>query len=199
MNIPEIYYPHLFCATYHLYLQNIQHPNMIQASTIAFLAFVVATVNAFTTFELQYQNATLAHHNYLRARHCAPPLQLDNKLNTIAQDYADYLARTNKFQHSNNGYGENLYMSSSSVPITTVDGRQATQSWYDEIQYYNFNRPGFSSKTGHFTQVVWESSDRLGVGIGFSSDDRKVYVVTNYNPPGNYQGQFGENVSPANC
>ncbi|CAF1533626.1 unnamed protein product [Rotaria sp. Silwood1] len=172
---------------------------MIQASTIAFVAFVVTTVNAFTTFEIQYQNAALKHHNYLRARHCALPLKLDDELNTIAQDYADYLARTNSFQHSNNGYGENLYMSSSSSPITSVDGTEATQTWYDEIQYYNFNRPGFSSQTGHFTQVVWEGSVELGVGIGFSSDQRRVYVVTNYWPPGNFQGQYAENVSPPNC
>ena len=84
----------------------------------------ILLVNAFTTFELEYQNATLRRHNSLRAQHCAPPLQLDAQLNTIAQDYADYLARTNRFQHSNNGYGENLYMASSSRPITTVDGNQ---------------------------------------------------------------------------
>ena len=78
-------------------------------------------------------------------------------------------------------------------------GQKATQDWYDEIKYYNFNRPGFSSQTGHFTQVVWKKSTRLGVGIGFSSDDRKVYVVTNYSPPGNFQGQFGENVLSSKC
>ncbi|CAF1407867.1 unnamed protein product [Adineta steineri] len=173
---------------------------MIQLSTIAFLAFVVvATVNGFTTFELQYQNITLDHHNYLRARHCARPLQLDNQLNTIAQNYAQYLASTNKFQHSNNGYGENLWMSSSSAPITTIDGEEATQDWYDEIKYYSFSKPGFSSQTGHFTQVVWGGSTHLGVGIAFSSNSRSVYIVTNYYPPGNYQGQFGQHVSPANC
>ena len=72
---------------------------------------------------MEYQNATLKHHNSLRAIHCAPPLQLDAQLNTIAQNYAEYLAKTNRFQHSNNGYGENLFMQSSSAPINTVDGK----------------------------------------------------------------------------
>jgi len=74
-------------------------------------------------------------------------------------------------------------------------GKVATQSWYDEMKFYNYGRPGFSSQTGHFTQVIWKGSTKLGVGIGFSSDKRKVYVVANYSPPGNYQGQFPQNVA----
>ncbi|CAF5075711.1 unnamed protein product, partial [Rotaria socialis] len=49
---------------------------------------------------------------------------LDNNLNTIAQNYADYLAARNIFQHSNNGYGENLYMTSSSAPIRSLSGER---------------------------------------------------------------------------
>ncbi len=79
-------------------------------------------VNAFTSIEIQHQNQTLQHHNSLRARHCTPRLVLDNELNNIAQAYANYLARTGSFQHSNNGLGENLYMASSSAPFTTLDG-----------------------------------------------------------------------------
>jgi uncharacterized protein YkwD len=49
-------------------------------------------------------------------------MQLDAGLNKIAQDYADYLAKTGKFQHSNNGLGENLYMSSSSAAFQSLNG-----------------------------------------------------------------------------
>ncbi|CAF3657235.1 unnamed protein product [Rotaria socialis] len=139
------------------------------------------------------------HHNTLRAAHCSAPLQLDNNLNTIAQNYADYLAARNIFQHSNNGYGENLYMTSSSAPIQSLSGTGATQAWYDEIDYYNFNSPGFSSSTGHFTQVVWKTSTKLGVGIAFSLDGRRAYVVANYDPPGNYMGQFAQQVGRPGC
>ncbi|CAF3533082.1 unnamed protein product [Rotaria socialis] len=131
--------------------------------------------------------------------HCSAPLQLDNNLNTIAQNYADYLAARNIFQHSNNGYGENLYMTSSSAPIQSLSGTGATQAWYDEIDYYNFNSPGFSSSTGHFTQVVWKTSTKLGVGIAFSLDGRRAYVVANYDPPGNYMGQFAQQVGRPGC
>jgi Cysteine-rich secretory protein family len=48
---------------------------------------------------------------------------------------------------------------------------------------------------GHFTQVVWKSSKELGVGKAKSRSGR-IYVVANYYPPGNYQGQFAQNVLP---
>lgn len=51
--------------------------------------------------------------------------------------------------------------------------------------------------TGHFTQVVWKESQKLGVGVARSSSGR-VYVVAQYTPPGNYLGQFQANVRPSN-
>jgi hypothetical protein len=75
-------------------------------------------------------------------------------------------------------------------------GTEATQDWYDEIKKFNFNRPDFTSGTGHFTQVVWKSSNKLGVGIGFANGGKKVYVVAQYGPAGNMMGAFPENVPP---
>jgi uncharacterized protein YkwD len=62
----------------------------------------------------------LAYHNQLRAKHCVPPLVLDNGLNQVAQNYSQYLASNNLFQHSYNQYGENLYSMDSSVTIKAV-------------------------------------------------------------------------------
>lgn len=56
------------------------------------------------------------------------------------------------FKHaSNRKEGENLYMSSHkpAEPCTT-----ATKAFYGEVKYYDFDKPGFSLKTGHFTQVT---------------------------------------------
>ena len=66
-----------------------------------------------------------------------------------------------------------------------------TSSWYNEIQKYDFNNQGFSQGTGHFTQVVWKSSNQLG--CGHSSG----FVVCNYYPAGNYQGEYERNVFPS--
>jgi hypothetical protein len=83
--------------------------------------------------------------------------------------------------------------------IIFISGKLATQSWYDEIKDYNYGNPTFSAKTGHFTQVIWKTSTKLGVGLGFSSDKKKAYVVANYSPPGNYMGQFATNVNRKSC
>ena len=47
--------------------------------------------------------------------------------------------------------------------------------------------------TGHFTQVVWVASRKLGLGV--ARGNGKVVVVANYDPPGNLRGVFEENVS----
>lgn len=46
---------------------------------------------------------------------------------------------------------------------------------------------------GHFTQVIWKNSKFLGQGAA-KSINNTVYVVCNYDPPGNIIGQFKENV-----
>ena len=53
--------------------------------------------------------------------------------------------------------------------------------------------------TGHFTQVVWKGSQKLGVGFALTGDGKTLYVVAQYSPPGNYMGQFGSNVLRATC
>ncbi|CAF3603476.1 unnamed protein product [Rotaria socialis] len=145
---------------------------------------------SFTDAQRQFQKQALDAHNVYRARHCAQPLVLDDALSRSAQNYAQKLASTNSFQHSGTqGVGENLYMSS---------GATAVKLWYDEIKQYNFNSGGFSSATGHFTQVVWKGSRKLGMGVAYSNGGRSAYVVAQYTPPGNYMGRFTANVRPAN-
>lgn len=70
--------------------------------------------------------------------------------------------------------------------------------WGNERLKYDYNNPGFSSATGHFTQVVWKQSTNLGCGWkrchGGSGKANGYYVVCRYTPPGNYQGRFKKNV-----
>jgi hypothetical protein len=44
----------------------------------------------------------------------------------------------------------------------------ATQAWYDEIKDYDWENPGFSMETGHFTQVVWKGTTKVGFGYAQS-------------------------------
>ena len=45
---------------------------------------------------------------------------------------------------------------------------------------------------GHFTQVVWKESKKLG--IAYASGKSGTYVVANYDPAGNFLGQYPTNV-----
>jgi len=47
--------------------------------------------------------------------------------------------------------------------------------------------------SGHFTQMIWRNSTELGMGMA-SDRSGKIIIVGNYNPPGNYTGQFTQNV-----
>lgn len=66
--------------------------------------------------------------------------------------WASYLADNNLFEHATNipNEGENLYMS---TVVPNEPCAAATQAFYNEIKDYDFNKPGFSLETGHFTQV----------------------------------------------
>lgn len=78
--------------------------------------------------------------------------------------------------------------------ISKILGKNATESWYEEIHQYDFDNPEFSQQCGHFTQVVWKNTTAFGIGVGFGDDGRRAVVVARYSPPGNYLGQFPENV-----
>ena len=60
---------------------------------------------------------------------------------------------------------------------------------------YDFNKPGFKSGIGHFTQVVWKETKELGIAKA-KGDDGKIFVVARYHPAGNYMNQFQDNVKP---
>ncbi|CAF3630373.1 unnamed protein product [Rotaria sp. Silwood1] len=146
-----------------------------------------------------WEQEALEAHNEFRAHHGVPPMVLDQRISRKAQAYADYLAANNLLEHSTNrdGLGENLYTQSSTQSLRNEHlGEIATKSWYDEIEDYDFDNPGYSSGTGHFTQVIWKQSTKLGVGVGFSNNGRQVVVVCQYGPEGNMEGEFEENVPP---
>lgn len=76
-----------------------------------------------------------------------------------------------------------------------MSGQRAVDMWYEEIKDYSFRNPGFSSGTGHFTQVLWIDSVEMGVAKASNANGTQ-FVVARYNPPGNVLGQFPENVKP---
>lgn len=137
--------------------------------------------------------------NAYRAKHNSPPLLWDDTISAFAQEYSLYLVTHNLFQHSNKeGYGENLaYFQGYPNEMMTLI-KKSIDLWYDEIKLYNFNYPGYSPSTGHFTCLVWKSSTTFGMGYSYNNDTKVVDITMNTAPPGNIIGQFQQNVSPPN-
>ncbi|XP_075559770.1 uncharacterized protein LOC142591329 [Dermacentor variabilis] len=151
-------------------------------------------VGEFTPEMRKLQRQVLRSHNRYRRRHGVHTLKQDPQLDRYAQAWALVMAKRDRMQHRTNPlYGENLYMWWSSNLEAPITGSQAVKSWYDEIKLYNFDNPGFMSGTGHFTQLVWKDSRRLGTGIA-RGPKGTVYIVSVYDPRGNMMGQFGDQV-----
>ncbi len=141
------------------------------------------------------QAVFLFTHNQMRAAHCALPLVWSAEVAARAQAWADELTASGcAFEHSHGLYGENLALGIAGVHD---DPREIVFLWYDELVKYDFRRGGFSTATGHFTQLVWRGTQRLGCGT--STCRGKRLWVCNYDPPGNYWGQYGANVPPPSC
>lgn len=114
-------------------------------------------------------------------------LQPSNKLVKFAEIRAREIIKN--FGHRpKSEYGENLAMrSSQNAPCEAL-----VELWYDEIRYYDFDAGKFSLQTGHFTQLVWKNSKYIG--CGYISQASGTYLACEYDPPGNYEDQFLENV-----
>ncbi|WP_198166965.1 CAP family protein [Microbispora sp. ATCC PTA-5024] len=134
----------------------------------------------------------LAEHNAYRARHGSPPLSLDPALTAFAADWARTIAAAGTLKHSTApqlGYGENLYWGAPAQPTPAA----IVKAWYDRIASYDWSKPGYDRTSGPFTQVVWKSSTRLGVGLARSAHGG-WYAVAVYAPGGNVIGQYVDNV-----
>jgi glioma pathogenesis-related protein 2 len=176
------------------------------ALTVAITTGVMSNNSVFgeTSIDLAaMRSAAVSKHNTYRATHKSPNITIDNSLNTSAQAWAEKIASSENFEHSNTpNVGENIYASytsETSIDPTTL-GNGAVEDWYSEIKDYKYESPGFSSETGHFTQVVWKGSTKLGCGAAQGTATiqgtkyNAFYVVCQYAPAGNMQGQFPANV-----
>ncbi|KAJ9524064.1 hypothetical protein QJQ45_022501, partial [Haematococcus lacustris] len=121
-------------------------------------------------------NDILALHNAYRAAHSAPALSWDSQLQSKAQSWANNLASNCQFYHS--GSGENLASGFASWA-------DAAYAWYVEYKQYNYNAPGYSAAVGHFTQMVWLGTTKLGCATADSRCSQGVIYVCQYDPPGN--------------
>lgn len=136
------------------------------------------------------QRAILDEHNKERALVGSPDLKWDDSLAEYAYQWAYKLAKSDKDIHhrSKDEYGENISYWSG-LPFTPEFG---IRMWNDEKKDYRYGKYGKTSQkgmTGHYTQVVWYTTTKVGCGCA-KSKKGGYYFVCNYSPPGNWIGEF---------
>lgn len=137
----------------------------------------------------------VAYVNNYRKLHGCPDMIWNSTIATFSKSWATYLATNSLFEHSpNKTYGENLAYFQGYESNVMALVKKSIDLWYDEIKLYNFDNPGYSAETGHFTALIWKPSKEMGFGYAYNESTKVVDVAQNIFPPGNISGQYAENV-----
>jgi uncharacterized protein YkwD len=132
-------------------------------------------------------------HNEERAFHDRLPLTWDSTLARDAAQWADHLAITNRFDHASKelrakGQGENLWMGTREA----YSWIEMVGAWLAEAEHTKSGRfpdvaaSGNWADVGHFTQLIWPETRKLGCAVKSSPSDD--YLVCRYWPAGNRIG-----------
>lgn len=137
--------------------------------------------------------AVLDGHNRTRSDYGSAPLAWDAGLARDAQAYATRLARANRFEHDpqagrRSKQGENLWMGTRTAYSydEMVGGWIGERRLFKPGQFPNNSRSGRWSDVGHYTQMVWPTTQQ--VGCATASNGWNDYLVCRYWPAGNVVG-----------
>ncbi|XP_026555177.1 glioma pathogenesis-related protein 1 isoform X1 [Pseudonaja textilis] len=85
--------------------------------------------------------------------------------------------------------GENIWTGS----IWYFNVTSALTNWYNEVQYYNYATQHCKHVCGHYTQMVWAKTYKVGCAVhycpvvqGFGGSDA-AHFICDYGPGGNYR------------
>ncbi|KAL6012832.1 hypothetical protein ACLOJK_003321 [Asimina triloba] len=161
----------------------------LMASSALALALLSVISLALLAQQSTAQNSPqdfLRAHNAVRAKVGVGPMSWDNRVAAYALSYARQRMGDCRLVHSRGPYGENLFWGSGRE-FTAAD---AVNSWAAERQYYDYrtNTCARGKVCGHYTQVVWRNSVRLGCAR-VKCNNGAIFIICNYSPPGNVAGQ----------
>lgn len=165
------------------------------AFVLPLLAALVASsaAGAEPSFASQFPARILAAHNVERARAGIPALVWDNQLGSAAAAYAQQMAMTGRFAHSDRaarpGTGENLWMGTHGAfgIEAMVGGWTSEKQWFVPGTFPNVSRTGNWEDVGHYTQIIWPQTTRVGCAL--ASTPRVDYLVCRYAYKGNVDGR----------
>jgi pathogenesis-related protein 1 len=124
-------------------------------------------------------------HNTVRSALKLPSLQWSAELATISQKWADTLVAQRRFAHNpDSPYGENLFMITGGAAASSM----VVEQWISESRDYDYQTNKCNGVCGHYTQVVWRRTRKVGCAVARGSG-REVWVCS-YDPPGNFVGAW---------
>jgi hypothetical protein len=131
----------------------------------------------------------LIAHNLERDRVGAPRLRWNSKLAREAQAWADTLASSERFEHSQSDEGENLWMGTAG----RFSAEAMISGFVEEVRHFKAGQFPEVSKTGswhdvgHYTQLIWPQTREVGCAVSRASKDE--VLVCRYFPAGNVIGE----------
>jgi uncharacterized protein YkwD len=134
----------------------------------------------------------LALQNKARAEVGSPPLQWDPELAQAATSYAAQLASGVPYVHSSRA-GREKVRENPSMGRPGETASQMIQVWLNEKRNFiagifpNVSRTGNWYDVGHYSQMIWSITTRVGCGTGKGA--KFEYLVCRYSPPGNADGK----------
>ena len=138
----------------------------------------------------------LKQHNKIREKYKREQLKLNNDLTTLAQKYADNfdLLEESNFHFEND---QNQYIG---INYKLFDGdiseiNKICKEWIDEGKGCEENNViKYSSKTKHFTQIIWKNTKNIGLGYSELNNNKKIFIAFYY-PVGNILNEFERNTN----
>ncbi|MBN8840759.1 MAG: SCP-like extracellular [Sphingomonadales bacterium] len=161
-------------------------------ASLALLFTLPVTVGA-TDPTSNFADRVLGRHNRERVAMGIAPLQWDPMLAASAQDWANYLARSGRFEHAPerafDPQGENLWAGTRGA----FSLEHMVDAWIREKRYFtpgvfpNNSTTGRVEDIGHYTQLMWRDSGEVGCAIARGRVED--VLVCRYSDAGNYIGE----------
>lgn len=111
-----------------------------------------------------------------------------------------------------NKYGENLFRGSAlewsdgRKEIQKLSSKQVVKDWGSEKADYDYasNTCEDGKLCGHYTQIVWRATTKVGCGVAVCEDTQEQVWVYQYQPAGNWVGKkpyqtLTATKKPSNC
>ena len=159
---------------------------MLAAALLLAAPALTGTTGRLTSLDARL----LAAHNRERSAARLPAMAWDPALAAEAEAWARRLAASGDLEHSDGDEeGENLWLGTKGAYAP----EQMVGLWIEEKANYRpgpipaVSRTGDFEDVGHYTQLMWRDTDRVGCALAAGREDE--VLVCRYRQPGNVEGE----------